>query len=203
MVGKWIDLVVLVFLALGLLKGFKRGLIRELFSLMGAALAIVVAYHSYQSLALVLLEHYQLSTWQAQTISFVAILLGISLLGAFFGYVWSKAISFTPFSVLDHLGGALFGVIKVVAVVLIVLVLSSAVSIPVLTTMLSESVVLQQIDLLRPYVFEYLEHYWPEDVPMPHWLSPTFSAFLYRWNPARAGFSWVRLRLVPSEPTFA
>ena len=40
MVGKWIDLVVLVFLALGLLKGFKKGLIRELFSLMGAILPI-------------------------------------------------------------------------------------------------------------------------------------------------------------------
>jgi uncharacterized membrane protein required for colicin V production len=59
MVGKWIDLVVLVFLALGLLKGFKKGLIRELFSLMGAVLAIIIAYHSYQSLALVLLDHYQ------------------------------------------------------------------------------------------------------------------------------------------------
>lgn len=109
MIGKWIDLVVLVCLALGLLKGFKKGLIRELFSLMGAILAIIVAYHSYQSLAMVLMANYELSTWQAQTISFVALLLGISLLGAFFGYVWSKAISFTPFSILDHLGERLSG----------------------------------------------------------------------------------------------
>jgi len=172
MVGKWIDLVVLVFLALGLLKGFKKGLIRELFSLMEAVLAIIIAYHSYQSLALVLLDHYQLSTWQAQTISFVALLLGISLLGAFFGYVWSKAISFTPFSVIDHLGGAVFGVIKVVAVVLIVLIVSNAVNIAVLSTMLAESVVLQQIDLLRPYVYDYLDQYWPEEFQRPSWLHP-------------------------------
>ncbi len=52
MIGKWIDLVILVFLALGLLKGFKRGLVRELFSLLGAILAIIIAYHSYQTVAL-------------------------------------------------------------------------------------------------------------------------------------------------------
>ncbi|HPT82283.1 MAG TPA: CvpA family protein [Limnochordia bacterium] len=200
MIGKWIDLVVLIFLALGLLKGFKKGLIRELFSLMGALLAIIIAYHSYQSLALMLLEHYALSTWQAQTISFVALLLGISLLGAFFGYLWSKAISFTPFSVLDHLGGALFGVLKVVAVVLIVLIVTSAADIAVLNTMLSESVVLQQMDLLLPYVYDYLDQYWPEDVQRPSWLYPAPDSVSNLWNPARAGFSWVRLRSLAAGP---
>lgn len=184
MVGKWIDLVVLVFLAIGLLKGFKKGLIRELFSLMGAVLAIIVAYHGYQSLALVLLEHYQLSTWQAQTISFIALLLGISLLGVFFGYVWSKAVSLTPFSVIDHLGGAAFGVVKVVAVVLIVLVVSSAVDIAVINTILAESVVLQQLDLLLPYVYDYLDHYWPEEIQRPSWLYPAPDSASTRWNPA-------------------
>lgn len=184
MVGKWIDLVVLVFLALGLLKGFKKGLIRELFSLMGAVLAIIVAYHGYQSFALVLLEHYQLSTWQAQTISFIALLLGISLLGVFFGYVWSKAVSLTPFSVIDHLGGAAFGVVKVVAVVLIVLVVSSAVDIAVINTILAESVVLQQLDLLLPYVYDYLDHYWPEEIQRPSWLYPAPDSASTRWNPA-------------------
>lgn len=172
MIGKWIDLVVLVFLALGLLKGFRRGLIRELFSLMGAILAIVIAYHSYQSLALVLLQHYELSTWQAQTISFVALLLGISLLGVFFGYVWSKAISFTPFSVLDHIGGAAFGVVKVVAVILVLLVAASAANITVLNTMLDESVVVQQVGVLLPYLYDYLDHYWPEELQRPSWLFP-------------------------------
>ena len=89
MVGKWIDLVVLVFLALGLLKGFKKGLIRELFSLMGAVLAIIVAYHGYQSLALVLLEHYQLSTWQAQNHLLLTACSWDQPVRGLFGYVWS------------------------------------------------------------------------------------------------------------------
>jgi len=133
---------------------------------------------------LVLLEHYQLSTWQAQTISFIALLLGISLLGVFFGYVWSKAVSLTPFSVIDHLGGAAFGVVKVVAVVLIVLVVSSAVDIAVINTILAESVVLQQLDLLLPYVYDYLDHYWPEEIQRPSWLYPAPDSASTRWNPA-------------------
>ncbi|NMB01861.1 MAG: CvpA family protein [Firmicutes bacterium] len=183
MIGKWIDLVILVFLALGLLKGFKKGLIRELFSLMGAVLAIIIAYHSYQNLALILLENYNLSTWQAQTISFVTLLMGISLLGAFFGWVWSRAISFTPFSVLDHIGGAIFGVVKVVAVVLLVLIILSATDLTFFDTMLAESVVVQQIGVLLPYVYDYLDYYWPAELPRPQWLFPI-------QNQVEFGFNW-------------
>jgi len=173
MIGKWIDLVLLVFLALGLLKGFKRGLVRELFSLMGAIFAIIIAYHSYQNLALVLLENYPLSTWQAQTISFVVLLVGISLLGAFFGYIWSKALSYTPFSVLDHIGGAAFGVAKIAAVILVLLLFLGAVNLSFINTMLDESVVVQQIGVLLPFVYDYLDAYWPAQLQRPQWLFPS------------------------------
>ncbi|MDI9484467.1 MAG: CvpA family protein [Bacillota bacterium] len=184
MIGKWIDLVILVFLALGLLKGFKRGLVRELFSLLGAILAIIIAYHSYQTVALRLLEHYALSTWQAQALSFVVLLVGISLLGVFFGYVWSKALSYTPFSVLDHIGGAAFGAAKVGAVVLILLLFLGAANISFIDTLLDESVVVEQIGVLLPFVYDYLDQYWPEQLPRPLWLYPPQDPG------AVAGFSW-------------
>jgi hypothetical protein len=77
--------------------------------------------------------------------------------------------------VIDHLGGAVFGVVKVVAVVLIVLVITNAANIAVLNTMLSESIVVQQIDLLMPYVYEYLDRYWPEEIQRPSWLFPALN----------------------------
>lgn len=172
MIGQWIDLVILVFLAFGLLKGFKKGLIRELFSLMGAILSIVIAYHSYQSFALLLLQNYQLTTWQAQTIAFVVLIVGISLLGVFFGYVWSKAISFTPFSVVDHMGGAAFGVAKVGVVLLVLLIFLGAANITFINTVLDESVVVQQIGVLLPFVYDYLDIYWPDTWQRPLWLFP-------------------------------
>jgi membrane protein required for colicin V production len=196
-VGKWIDLVVLVFLALGLLKGFKKGLIRELFGLVGAILAIVIAYHSYQGLSVMLLERYPLSVWQAQTISFVVLIVGISLVGAFLGYIWSKAISYTAFAILDQIGGAAFGVAKVGLVVLILLIFLSAINVATINLILDESTVVQQIGVLLPFVYDYLEQYWPEKWQRPLWLYPT-------QNPAiSAGFSWVACLPLASSPILA
>lgn len=195
MVGKWIDLVVLVFIAIGLLKGFKKGLIRELFGLVGAILAIIIAYHSYQGVALLLLENYPLSTWQAQTISFIVLILGISLLGALLGYVWSKAVSLTAFAILDHIGGAAFGVVKVGVVLIILLIFFGAINVGTINIMLDESTVVQQIGVLLPLVYDYLDLYWPDTWQKPFWLAPPE-------NPAsNAGFYWLSGRSLPDAPT--
>ena len=67
---------------------------------------------------------------------------------------------------------------------MIVLVVSSAVDIAVINTILAESVVLQQLDLLLPYVYDYLDHYWPEEIQRPSWLYPAPDSASTRWNPA-------------------
>lgn len=170
LIGKWIDLAILVFLALGLLKGFKKGFVRELFSLVGAILAIVVAIHGYSSVSMVLTENYPLTPWQAQLIAFVTLALGITLLAVFLGYLWSKAISYTPFAVLDHLCGAAFGAAKVGLVVLVLLVVLNSISIGFIDQVLDESVVAQKVGVLVPFVYEYLEQYWPANWARPNWL---------------------------------
>ncbi|HHY14846.1 MAG TPA: CvpA family protein [Firmicutes bacterium] len=170
MIGKWIDLAILVFAALGLLKGYKKGFVREVFSLVGAVLAIVVAIHGYSTVAMILTDNYSLTPGQAQLIAFAALALGITLLAVFLGYLWSKAISYTPFSVLDHLCGAAFGAAKVGVVVLVLLIVFNAMGIGFIDEVLKESVVMQRVGTLVPFVFEYLEQYWPADWARPDWL---------------------------------
>ncbi len=183
MVGKGIDLIVLVFLASGVHKGFRKGLVRELFSLVGAVLAIVIAYHGYFGLSLILLENFPLSTWQAQAIAFVILVVGISLVGVLLGYLGSRAISLTPFSLVDHLGGAVFGVAKVGVVILVLLVLLSAVNLAAVNVVLQESFVVQRISVLLPFFYQYLDEYWPPDWQRPPWLfpkeNPTKAALLF------------------------
>lgn len=182
MVGRWIDIVILIILALGLLKGFKRGLVRELFSLVGAILAVIIAYRSYQDLSFYLMDVYPLAEWQAQMIAFVVLILGISLLAAFFGYLWSRAIRLTPFALVDHVAGAAFGAAKVGIVILAVLVIITAAGLSTIDMILEESSVVQQMRVLLPFVYEYLEANWPANWSRPAWL---FS----RENPAcRRGF---------------
>ncbi len=170
LIGKWIDLAVLVFVALGLLKGFKKGFVQELFSLVGAVLAIVVAFHGYNSVSMILVDKYPLTPWQAQLIAFTTLALGITLLAVFLGYLWSKAISYTPFAVLDHLCGAAFGVAKVGIVVLVLLIAFNFLDISFINEVLGESIVAQKIEVLVPFVYEYLERYWPVTWARPDWL---------------------------------
>lgn len=170
LIGKWIDLAVLVFVALGLLKGYRKGFIREVFSLMGAVLAIVVAFHGYRSVSALLTENYPLAPWQAQAIAFVTLVLGITLLAVLLGYLWSKAISYTPFAIFDHLCGAAFGVAKVGLFVLVLLVLFNSLSLSFVDAVLEESAVAQRMGTLVPFVHEYLEQYWPTNWARPDWL---------------------------------
>lgn len=183
MIGKWIDIVLLVFIVVGLAKGFRKGLIRELFSIVGAIFAIIIAYHSYQGFAVVLGENYALSTSQSQVIAFLVLLLGISFLGAAIGIMWSKALNQTALAIFDQIAGAVFGMAKVGAVIIILLILFSALNIEPINIMIDESKVVQHIGVLLPFVYNYLEYYWPENWNRPLWLFPNE-------NPAtNAGFS--------------
>lgn len=172
MVGKWIDIVLLVITVVALAKGFKKGLIRELLSIVGAIFAVLIAYHSYQGFAVVLRENYALSVAQSQVIAFLVLLLGISFLGAAIGIVWSKALNQTALAVFDQIGGAVFGMAKVGVVVLAFLILFSALNIEPINLMIDESSVVRHIGVLLPFVYDYLEHYWPEHWNRPLWLFP-------------------------------
>ena len=46
--ARWLDIVIMIIVALALFRGFRRGLIREVFSIVGAVLAVAVAYQSHQ-----------------------------------------------------------------------------------------------------------------------------------------------------------
>jgi membrane protein required for colicin V production len=168
--AKWIDIIIMIVVGLALFKGFRRGLIREVFSIVGAILAVALAYHFYQELSQHLVQVYPLEPLHAQAIAFIAILVGISLLAALSGWVWSKAIRLTPFAVLDHLGGAAFGVFKVGVVLIVAVAILSNLNVPPVDAILDESAVVQEVRVLIPFVQERLEVYWPQDWAKPDWL---------------------------------
>ena len=124
--ARWLDIVIMIIVALALFRGFRRGLIRDVFSIVGAVLAVAVAYQSHQEMSVYLIDLYPLELWQAQAIAFVAIIVGISLAAAVLGYIWSRAVRLTPFAILDHGWGS--GVFKV-GLVLVVAVRSCLTSV--------------------------------------------------------------------------
>jgi len=55
-------------------------------------------------------------------------------------------------------------------VVLVLLIVFNAMGIGFIDEVLKESVVMQRVGTLVPFVFEYLEQYWPADWARPDWL---------------------------------
>jgi len=178
-IGKWVDISIIIFAIMGLYRGFRRGLVRELFSLVGAILAVTVAYQMYQELAFYLIEAYPLEEWQAQAIGFIALVLGISLIAAFFGYFWSRVIRFTPFAFLDHLAGAGFGIAKVLLVTMVIVAVLASLGVAPVDALLQDSNVAQQVIIVLPLVHQRLDSWWPHNWPRPGWLFPSsMTAFI-------------------------
>ena len=93
--AKWIDIIIMIVVGLALFKGFRRGLIREIFSIVGAILAVALAYHFYQELSQHLVQVYPLEPLHAQAIAFIAILVGYLSFGSAIGLGLVKAIRLT------------------------------------------------------------------------------------------------------------
>ena len=170
--NNWIDVIVVVLVALALLRGFLRGFIRELFGLAGVIVAVVAGLYWYQELADYAIEMLSMVPWQAQVLAFGAIALAVGLLTAFFTAVWTRIIRVTPFALLDRVAGALFSVGKVLILLLIAVSLVSSFGIPPVQVYLDQSMAVEQLLQLRPLVYRFAEEWWPQSWNRPLWLFP-------------------------------
>jgi membrane protein required for colicin V production len=105
------DLFLLGVIACSTLRAILRGFLRELFSLAGLILGIVLAGLYYQRVA-VLLSRWITSVPAAHITAFLGILAATILLFALIGHALKKAASTVGLGFLDRSLGALFGLIR-------------------------------------------------------------------------------------------
>lgn len=106
------DILLLIPLGVGAVKGFQRGLVLEVASLVAFVLGAVGGLALLND-AIPLVRHYVgeafgLLPLVAFLLVFVAIVWGVHLLGSFV----KKAVHLTPLGVLDNVGGGAVGVLK-------------------------------------------------------------------------------------------
>lgn len=107
-----LDVLLLLPLGIGAVKGYRRGLVLEVVSLLAFVLAVVGGL-SLLSAAVPLVRHYVGSAFGllplvSFALVFVAIMWGVHLLGG----LLKTAVHLTPLGVLDNLLGAAAGVVK-------------------------------------------------------------------------------------------
>ena len=116
-----IDIVLGIFLLIGLVQGFRKGLIVELASLAGLVLGVFGAVHFSYIVANWLIDY---TDWNEQTvqlvafaITFVAILILVSLLAK----AVTKLLGFVALGMLNRLLGAAFGLLKMAFITSVIL----------------------------------------------------------------------------------
>lgn len=117
------DHVFLVALLLSVLLGLWRGLITEIFTLLGWIVALIVA-RQFAPACVPLLEGLIQTEWLRWPAAFVAIFIVVLLLLAVLRFILRSLLSITGLSLFDRLAGAGFGVLR--GLVLAVLVVAGA-----------------------------------------------------------------------------
>jgi membrane protein required for colicin V production len=105
----WLDIVILIALAISIFSGLKSGLIKSLFSLVGLIVGVVLAGRFYVTLG----DHLGFihSANAAHIVAFICIFLIVIIIAAILGSIITKVISLILLGWLNRLAGAVFGLI--------------------------------------------------------------------------------------------
>ena len=118
----WIDLVIVVTVAWFTFSAFSAGIIREFVTIVGVAFGVVLAGLFYQDLAADIKLAVD-SDHAPEIIAFLAIFGACFLAGQLAGMLLKQTASLLMLGMFDHLLGALFGFLKGMVVVELMLIL--------------------------------------------------------------------------------
>ncbi len=123
------DFVVIAILALSILLAFWRGIIREVIGLLAWVAAFVLAFMYAGALA----AAFARADWNPavlQVLAFAAIFVGVLVVGAVVGSLLARAVQAVGLRVVDRGLGALFGLARGLAVVLLGVLVAGVTSAP-------------------------------------------------------------------------
>ena len=116
-----VDIAILVILGIFMLKGLLRGLIKELFSLVGLVAGSLVAFHFHPPLAQWLQESFGFAPLVCVISAFLSLFLVILTLFTAAGYVVSRSISLLLLDGVNLVAGGCFGLFQGVVTLALVL----------------------------------------------------------------------------------
>lgn len=105
----WLDIVILVVMAIGTVLGLRIGLIRAALSLGGVVLGVMLAGRYYAPLAERL--SFILQARVAEVVAFALILIGVMLIASLLARLLQWATSAVMLGWVNHLGGAVLGLV--------------------------------------------------------------------------------------------
>jgi membrane protein required for colicin V production len=105
----WLDIVILIYLAVSVISGLVQGLIRMVLSIVGVIVGIFLASHFYIQLGNALTFISNKDT--ANIVAFIIILLAVMIVAAIIAWLLKSIIKAIKLGWVDKLGGAVLGLI--------------------------------------------------------------------------------------------
>ena len=107
----WLDFVLAIILLASVAAGFRRGLSRQIIGLVSVVLALLLGIWFYGNIGYYLLP-YASTRALANAGGFAVVFCGVLMLGALVSFVVGRFLKVTGLSIVDHLLGAAFGVLR-------------------------------------------------------------------------------------------
>ena len=107
----WLDIVILIVMALSVLSAVRKGFSREVIGLAASVFGLILGLWFYGS-ASVYFEPYVSSPEIAKFLGFGAVFLAVLSAGALLGWVVSRFLKKTGLSWVDRSLGAAFGIVR-------------------------------------------------------------------------------------------
>lgn len=107
-----LDIIILVPLAFGLIKGFTRGFVREIAGIIGLLLGIVASYLLSEYLFQYFTIHFQSADFELRIVSYVVVFFLTILLINFLATALTRGLKIIALSGINRILGAIFGLGK-------------------------------------------------------------------------------------------
>jgi membrane protein required for colicin V production len=161
----WLSLVLLVFVGLMAVIGLRKGLVRQILGLVGLVASVMLALQYYDVAAEYVLQYFAVSEGIATILGFAAVCLGVAAIISVLGWIWGRLVKYSPVSILDSLGGALFGFVKGALFAMIVLFMVYALPFEGARQAIDSSSIARELMSLSPVIFKSLEDVFPGGIP--------------------------------------
>lgn len=157
----WLDAVLVVWLALSFVSGFRRGLIRQALDVLGVVLGFVVAIRTFRAAAQ-LLDTWVVLPWNVSAIiAFVVIFCMTIAIVEAVGAILRRILGFGPISVANSLLGGGLGVLKTLIVITVLVAAASWLNLPWVDDVIMDSVIARQLKGAAPVIYEEIERLLP------------------------------------------
>jgi membrane protein required for colicin V production len=123
----WVDIIIVIILAIGLLKGLANGFVRGIFGLAALVLGVVIAAGNYEQVAEVLFSRLRIGEQMQGILGFLLVFVIVMILVSVVGRIIAKALKLASLGWMDRLAGGILGVVMsclFIGVVLLLVVMA-------------------------------------------------------------------------------